>query len=592
MSRLILTEAAFPAERLAAATRPDDRVITIGHLSSTEAVAALALPPEESWRLWERAYALAQGWYRGPQGDPTLFRDISLGCIIEIEMWYVWRELLEDLELLRRALAAFSPDRVLLATFRNRRLAALLAALGGPPADSLAPPLPARLRRPLRSEMRVGVLKELEVDRHVRLLALAMGQRRQALPAPAPIETLAVLEVPGSYYAESLLPVLAHIPQSAVLLLDQRHAARVAAAGLPGINFSAWLAPHLGSLAGEMLRWQRAFREMLPALRAAARDGDVNLWPACAPRLARVFAYKLPIVAAEVLAAERLLRAADVRSLLLNTDAHHGSRLLTLVGQRLGVPALVVQHGATIGPWGYLPIHAERFAAWGEASRRWMLAHGARAEQLTVTGQPRFDRLVARPAVDRLALGLPIGRLLVLWALDPLPVAENRAILDLLLAAVAATPGVTIVARPHPNLHDLGWLMEKAAGREDLLFSPAEHNLHDLIGACDAVLIQGSTVGIEALALDRPVIVFPADHLSSFASSYDTTAVLRARTSAELATLLRALGEPGGEDAGLAHERRRFVADYLHALDGRSAERVAAELRALAGASVPADLTR
>jgi CDP-glycerol glycerophosphotransferase (TagB/SpsB family) len=262
--------------------------------------------------------------------------------------------------------------------------------------------------------------------------------------------------------------------------------------------------------------------------------------------------------------------------MLLVSDAHHGSRLLTLVGRNLGIPSIVVQHGATFAPWGYLPLHADRFAAWGETSRQWMLERGADPDRVVVTGQPRFDKLANRSPVTRPSLGLPQAGRLLLWIVDPFPIAENRAILAQLAAVVTQLADVTLVIRPHPSMSDAEWLVAETQHQHNIHVSPATLNLHDVITCCDAVLIQGSTVGIEALALNRPVIVFPADLENVFHRHYDTPAVQHCATPAALLTALDQLFSHDAAEAALRNERQTFVRNALYQLDGQSAARVAA----------------
>ncbi len=575
MTRLLLSERALTAEHSIGAA---DHVIYLDGATDSIGESALQLRSAELQAIWEQAYALAQHWYRIADHDPTFFQGVSLGAIIEIEMWYVWRSLLEDLAVLRRILEHYAPTEIILATYRNRRLAHLLAGLGVKQVQTLPPSRVAHVHHHVSRDQRTAFFKTIELDRHVRLLALAARQRRMRprLPKQQPIDTLALLELPGSYYAESLLPVLKHLPSSALLLMDPRHIQRATQSGYPQLAFSSYLAPFLGNLAQDAFHWRKIFQKQQTELRKSAQIDGRDLWPAVAERLARIFTLKLPMVAAEVRAAEAMLQHHRVKSLLLVSDAHHGSRLLTLVGRKLGIASVVVQHGATFAPWGYIPLHADRFAAWGATSRRWMLDRGADPERVVVTGQPRFDTLANRPPVGRATLGLPQDSRLLLWILDPFPIAENRAILSRLAAVTARYPDLKLIIRPHPSMSDTDWLVAEAQHLANTYVSPATHNLHDVITCCDVVLTQGSTVGIEALALDRPVIIFPSDPANVFQGAFTSPAVVHCATNESLRIALQHLFDQPDPSAELLNARRAFVVDALYRLDGRSAERVAA----------------
>ena len=91
------------------------------------------------------------------------------------------------------------------------------------------------------------------------------------------------------------------------------------------------------------------------------------------------------------IAADRLLECMRPDKILLSTDVHMISRILALKAKEKNIPSLVIQHGATISPYGYVPVSADYMAVWGEVSRKWFIHNGVNNDKLVLTGNPKYD---------------------------------------------------------------------------------------------------------------------------------------------------------------------------------------------------------
>jgi hypothetical protein len=529
-----------------------------------------------------------------PHGqDCTLYEGISIGKILEIEMWYYWRDLFEQIETLKRLIALVCPAEIYLATTKNEQISRLLQefALTDVPVCCLRPSLVSRLSVWRDAEGVRQRLKAHSLDRFVRLAALYVDKFRHGRNAPTgdtAVDVLALLEQPAPYLADSILPILAFFPRRGILLMDPRHRRRAIQSGSQLIYQTDFLKQPIR----QFWRLHKVFEEYgrvcLPQVSQALHYQGKNLAPIVADKLRHLFRWVFPLVALEINGARQLFADRAVRALLLVTDAHHGGRLYTLVADQQGIPSLVVQHGATMGDWGYVPLYATRFAAWGEMSADWMAARGTPRDRLVITGQPRLDslrhtpRTLTRQTLSE-RLNLPQDGFWLLWAMDPIPKPENDHILHILIETISVLPWCHLVIRPHPGIQQLGWISERARERERIVLSSTGEPLYDLLYLVDALVIQGSTVGVEAMAMDKPVLVL--QHTDSPANTLyvESGATTRASDAAQLAAALRevyACQQAGTTDA-LAPARHEFVRRYLLSVDGHSAERVAQALAAL-----------
>jgi hypothetical protein len=275
-----------------------------------------------------------------------------------------------------------------------------------------------------------------------------------------------------------------------------------------------------------------------------------------------------------------LYEAFPTRLLVTASDTSFWGRCATLEAIRRGIPSFTLQHGMMVGEAGYVPVISTRFAAWGEGSARWLRARGVPAEKIVVTGAPRLDIIVngaraPREAVAR-ALGVDPSRRWVTLATNPIVFARNAALLTTARQGVRAwDERALLLVKPHPS-EDIA--LYRAAIGDDPRVLPVPHgsaDLYDLLARSDAVLTFHSSVGLEAMLLDRAVVSLEAFGEENPLPYARVGAAAAARTPEELARALREDVPPGTNAEARRAARQRFVRDNLFAADGKSAERVA-----------------
>ena len=594
MSSIILSDSKFPAERIYNfSAKFGAKIIELdGTYNSSDDV----FNDYDPWETWTAAYQLAQSWYLVQGKDITIFDGISIGKIIEIEMWYFWRNLLERIEIIDRILKLYNPTKIYLATFTNEQIQTIILDFLNIDVvvESIHPSYWHYLSRFRNSEMIRDYLKDMHVDRHVRLFSLFWSKLNHPHQLNSKsndtIDVLALLEQPGTYLADSILPILDFFPKSSVLLLDSRHYERAVRTNRDIIYQS-------DSMIKESKSYWKAFRifndkwkNHHDEIANALEYNQEKLWPLVAKRIQSVMKRLFPIVSMEIIHTRKLLLEKKVKSLLLSTDAHHGGRLFTLIANQLDIPSLVIQHGATIGEWGYVPLYASRFAAWGEISAEWMIAKGTPPEKVVITGQPRFDRMIKNESTLTRAsfsqkLTIISDTFWLLWAMDPITKSENLAILEILLEAISLLPWCSLIIRPHPGIPQVEWLNETLVMKntERVVVSSPHEPLHDILRIMDVVIIQESTVGLEAMALNKPVVVLLPKEEGYFNGGKDQQITLRVKSVEELQKMLTKLFQfkELGKDYPRMKAQQDFIQRYLFKVDGKSAERAATTITAM-----------
>lgn len=246
-------------------------------------------------------------------------------------------------------------------------------------------------------------------------------------------------------------------------------------------------------------------------------------------------------------------RLAEVRPdwLVTDEDATPAARSAVLAARQAGAQTAVVQHGAPCVRFGFAPLLADRFFAWGTTSAeqlmRWQVPHA----QIAITGSPahRDFEQVRRQRQARSVPGSGGPTVLVLGTVPPRDDRPDAAAFPLTTAAyrqlwadcfaVLSTQRVReILVRRHPRSgHDGVW--EEVRGQHRHLPQREVHEapLPSLLAAADLVVALASSSGVEAALAGCPVIQLLPAGAPGVLPSEDWGFFGTARSAAEFAAL-------------------------------------------------------
>jgi hypothetical protein len=215
---------------------------------------------------------------------------------------------------------------------------------------------------------------------------------------------------------------------------------------------------------------------------------------------------------------------------VIATDSPRAERAALNAAAELGLPSVcVVSNFPDIG------LHYLRRADNGavmcvlnERIRAQLVDAGRSPDSVVATGNPAFDALTSPddPVLrTRLREQAGIGQddWTVLWAEQPEP-ADPQLPLRMRehLARVCRVNGWRLLVRLHPS--------SQASAREAMppyaLTSPRSEHVRDALLKSDAVVTFTSTIGFEALVLDKPVVVAALSQYSAFVDYRETDGVL------------------------------------------------------------------
>ncbi len=419
------------------------------------------------------------------------------------------------------------------------------------------------------------------------------------------------------HYFDALLPGVAAEPglRPCVVAVGPRAAFRRRGAGE---RLSEWLRLHPEAgpyvhvnrftsrrVAAEVLRATRQVRQLWTSLDGSAAVHEafchrgVAFFDLARRDLAATLLLQLPWAVRSYEEMAEALEHVAPALVVLYAESSGWGRAAVAACRARRVPSLALQHGI-LYPRYFSYLHAkdeadcprpDLTAVFGEAARRFLLEHGNYPpESLCVTGSPKFDELVAlvgrldREGLRR-GLGVAPEHKLLLVASRFRGIRETHQAIGsafpLLLRALGRLEGVRLVVKPHPaeSAEAYERAIRQAAAPGARVLGP-KANLSELFVAADALVTVESLAAVEALVMDRPVLVLNMPtNLAEMVEQGMALGVGKGEDPEEALRLL--LFDPETRDA-LRRARERYLQDVAHGADGRATERLLGLVRKLA----------
>ncbi len=322
---------------------------------------------------------------------------------------------------------------------------------------------------------------------------------------------------------------------------------------------------------------------------------DMDRSGAISMRLEYYFNTVFERVVGQMHVGRRFLEALRPDLVVLINEYGRLERALVASARLLDIPVLAIQHGV-IHPThpGYLHSPLEisgtgsvrspscplpnRTAVYGPYHKKLLREKGAYPRgSVVVTGQPRYDLLAHASTLwnrdDVLhSLDLDPAKRTVLWATQThgLPSEENRQNVEAVYRALARLENAQLVVKLHPNEDQRARPYRRNSSYKPTIVAGDGDTLA-LLFACELLITHQSTVAMEAVALDRPVIIL---NLSRKPDSVDYVKEGVAEGVYRPEDLRPAIVRLLSDRTPLSRNRSQYIAKYLFKSDGRATERV------------------
>jgi len=251
--------------------------------------------------------------------------------------------------------------------------------------------------------------------------------------------------------------------------------------------------------------------------------------------------------------------------------------------ESLGIKTLIVQHG-TPNKYSlhcFAPFEADRFAAWGDFTKEFLVENGVEPERIVVTGGPVFDKTVSlKPDKGKIYTELGIGpdsKKVIVFTTQGQGAGfrpsteEIEAGITETIKAASQYQDVLLLFQAHPgqNVEDI----QKVAQQID--HSTARvikyHDTESLMAVSDGVITFFSTTAIDALILGKPLLLINLTDDREFFPFVPMGAAFGAYAKEEIIPAFKKLIESPEE---LKDGREKAIPYMVYKTDGKSLERV------------------
>ena len=237
---------------------------------------------------------------------------------------------------------------------------------------------------------------------------------------------------------------------------------------------------------------------------------------------------------------ERFLNnTSNLKSVVLNSDVHKISRAFVFYCKKHKIKNYVLQHGAPVLDYGYLPIYTDKMFNWGKLSYDWFLEKGTDINKLQINGTPKMDSIaLEKKSLENSLNSLKsLNYLNILLIMNPIGEELCEKFLQIIYDAIKDMD-VNLKIKLHPSSEHYDHLPK-------LIFNDYSHeiyrleNTHDLIRKSDVVISTTSTVGTETIALYKPLVQIKLDEINTKLEYEDYDCCISVRNHIELLEILK-----------------------------------------------------
>jgi len=311
------------------------------------------------------------------------------------------------------------------------------------------------------------------------------------------------------------------------------------------------------------------------------------------------FLFMFPRAVRYIEMGKRMMKAEKPDLILLQDEYGIERCYLVIAGKLESIPTLAVQHGVIhpyhegymhtqdeISPEGsikspYYPI-PDKTAVYGYYHKNLLTKISAYPEDsVVVTGQPRYDVLYYADKIYDKGKFLKEYKInpshkIILWTTQCHGISnkENIKNFKAVFETVQNLKDVALVIKQHPGEGRKYTKMIKkylSNYKINAIITPKDSDTHEQLFVCDLMITRHSTTAMEAIALNKPVIVLNLSGEPDPVEYVKEGVALGVYDEEDLKPTIEKLLK---DDSELARNREKYIEKYLYKIDGKATERV------------------
>ncbi|MBP1908195.1 glycosyltransferase family 52 [Methanolobus bombayensis] len=280
-----------------------------------------------------------------------------------------------------------------------------------------------------------------------------------------------------------------------------------------------------------------------------------------------------------VLFSSLLLRIYRPSTILVVSENTLPEKIAVLASNKLHIPTIRIQEG--VYGKSYVPgiIKVNMLAVMGPFFKSLLIDCGVSSNMITVTGQPRYDSLFQRKmekscVFTKQELDLPSDKKLVLLATQPVSDDQRWALIYSVCNTIRDNSEILLMIKPHPSeSNDLHEKVVHETQIQNYMFCE-NMDIIDLVNVCDVLITIHSTVALEAMFFEKPVITVNYSGQEDIMSYAEEGAAIGVYSFNELTLALDKALHDDYLISQLRKKQKVYLHDYLYRIDGKASERI------------------
>lgn len=288
-------------------------------------------------------------------------------------------------------------------------------------------------------------------------------------------------------------------------------------------------------------------------------------------------------------------------SLIISTPGIAPSeRIIFEIANILNIPTVDIQHGLMGDKRGREIVHSRYILVWGKATKEKLVEWGNDKQNIFITGNPSFDEIAKRKNFvnrERLCSMFDLDYNKGIFVLatgvyhaDPLPFFssmwtrdEGEIVFRVILKALEEFPQKQLVVKVHPMENEQGYIniMYEFPHLANHVHIVKKTNLYSLLKESELLLTVGSTVDVQAMFFNKPIIVINLTNntVPLFIPSSRYGASVEIHKEDELVPSVKSILFNESVKQRMREGQDKFICDFVGKLDGRNCKRVSNTVR-------------
>jgi hypothetical protein len=281
-----------------------------------------------------------------------------------------------------------------------------------------------------------------------------------------------------------------------------------------------------------------------------------------------------------------IFNTKKIKAVIIRNDVKEFERVIVFSARLAKVTSFVLQHGILAESNGHNNLIADKYIAWGRASVEWYTGFGNCPGKFEITGNPHFDILVnwkpklsRRQLCERLNLDKDKG--IILFATQQINKFSSfwtddlfLVMADKLLKAIQQFPDKQLIIKvdPYEEISSYRSRIKRASGNNAVAIRDID--IYTLISLSELVITLDSTVALEAMIFDKPVIIFNITKRQDRVPYAEKRAAIGVYKEENLPLAIEKALTDQGTIERLKLGRKSFIEEYAYKVDGKAREKV------------------